>query len=78
VSQINVGISEFRANMRSFLEQVREGAVIRLLNRGEEVARLVPPDYAQTAARKELESLRETAVVGDVLSPIDETWSASE
>lgn len=78
MSQINVGISEFRANMRSFLEQVREGAIIRLMNRGEEVARLVPPDYAQTAARKELASLRETAVVGDVLSPIDETWSASE
>jgi hypothetical protein len=37
----------------------------------------VPPDYAQTAARQELEALRQDAVVGDVLAPIDERWQAA-
>lgn len=78
MSQLTVGISEFRSNMSSFLKQVQEGEIIRLMNRGEEVARIVPPDYARAAARKELKALRETAVVGDVLSPIDESWSADE
>jgi antitoxin (DNA-binding transcriptional repressor) of toxin-antitoxin stability system len=78
MNQLNVGISEFRANMSAFLQQVQAGNVIRLMYRGSEIARLVPPDYARIAARQELDALRETAVVGDILSPIDETWSASQ
>ena len=41
-----------------------------------EIAKLVPPDYAQSVARQELEALRSSAVVGDVLSPINESWNA--
>lgn len=73
--QLNVGVSEFRTNMSEFLQQVKGGKIIRLMYRGSEIAKLVPPDFAQIAARQELEALRETAVVGDVLSPIDEPWS---
>lgn len=78
MSQLTIGISEFRSNMSSYLKQVQEGQIIRLMNRGEEVARIVPPDYARYTARQELEALRETAKVGDVLLPIDEPWSADE
>ncbi len=78
MSQLSVGVSEFRAHMSTFLEQVQAGNIIRLMSRGAEIARIVPPDFAQRAARQELAKLRETAVVGDVLSPIEETWPASE
>jgi antitoxin (DNA-binding transcriptional repressor) of toxin-antitoxin stability system len=78
MNQLSVGISDFRANMSVFLQQVEAGNIIRLMYRGREIAKLVPPDYAQSAARQELAALRETAVIGDVLSPINEPWSATQ
>lgn len=69
-----IGISEFRSNMSAILQRVQNGEIISLLVRETEVAKLVPPDYARFAARQQLEELRQTAVVGDVLSPLDEQW----
>lgn len=74
---ISVGISEFRANMNHVLSKVHSGEIVIITSRGVEMAKLVPPDYAQAAARKELEALRQTAVVRDVLSPLDEPWEAN-
>ena len=73
---IAIGISEFRANMSAILQRVQDGEIVSLLMREIEVAKLVPPDYARMAARQQLEELRQTAVVGDVLSPTDERWDA--
>lgn len=67
-----IGISEFRANMSVILQRVQHGEIISLLVRETEVAKLVPPDYARLAARQQLEDLRQTAVVGDLLAPLDE------
>lgn len=68
---ISIGITEFRANMNGILQKVQQGEIVTLTLRGAEIARLVPPDFARQAARQELEQLRQTAVVGDVLSPLD-------
>lgn len=73
---IAIGISEFRANMSAILQRVQNGEIITLMMRETEIAKLVPPDYARLAARQKLEELHQTAVIGDVLSPIDETWDA--
>ena len=70
----SVAISEFRANMSAILQQVQNGEIISLTQRGTEIARLVPPDFVQLATQQRLEELRKTAVIGDVLSPIDEEW----
>ena len=78
MTQVSIGISEFRANMSTILQQVEAGNIVRLLVRGKEVAKIVPPDYAQRVAEMELEALRETAVIGDVVSPIDVKWEAAE
>jgi prevent-host-death family protein len=75
---LSIGISEFRAKMNLILQKVQNGEVVTLTSRGTEVARLVPPDFAQAAARQELDRLRQTAVVGDVLSPLGERWDAAE
>jgi prevent-host-death family protein len=74
-----IGISEFRANLSQILQKVQKGEIISITIRGAEVARLVPPDFAQFAAREELEKLRETALVGDVLSPVvdEQDWEAA-
>lgn len=75
---ISVGISEFRANLNAMLSKVQRGEIVVITSRGEEVARVVPPDFARAAARQELEALRQTAVVGDVVSPVGETWETGD
>ena len=75
---LSIGISEFRAKMNLILQKVQNGEIVTLTSRGAEVARLVPPDFAQAMARQELDRLRQTAVVGDVLSPLSEPWAAAE
>lgn len=74
---LHIGVSEFRTNMNSVLQQVQSGEIVSLLLRGKEIAKIVPTDFAQITARQELASLREHAVVGDVITPIDEEWNAS-
>ena len=77
---ITVGISDFRATMNAILQKVQNGEVITLTSRGVVIAKLVPPDFAQFTARRELEHLRQTATVGDVLSPVEEErhWNAAQ
>jgi prevent-host-death family protein len=75
---LSIGISEFRAKMNLILQKVQNGEIVTLTSRGTEVARLVPPDFAQATARPELDRLRQTAVVGDVLSPLVEPWDTTE
>ena len=72
-----IGISELRANLTGFLKKVEAGEVIAITSRGVEVAQLVPPEYTQETARKALAKLRQTATVGDVLSPIEDDWEAT-
>lgn len=73
---LSIAMSEFRATMNAVLHRVQHGEIVSITLRGTEIARLVPPDFARTVARQELERLRQTAVVGDLLSPIDEPWEA--
>jgi antitoxin (DNA-binding transcriptional repressor) of toxin-antitoxin stability system len=77
-TMIDVPVSEFRANMNAILQLVKDGEIVSLLLRGEEIAKIVPPDYARIEARKALDKLSETATVGDVLSPIGEQWSEQQ
>ncbi len=69
-----VAVSEFRANLVSFLKRVEKGEVIALTSRGHEIAKIIPPDNKTENARNALKKLRKTAILGDVLSPIDEEW----
>ena len=72
-----IGISELRANLTGFLKKVEAGEVIAITSRGVEIAQLVPPEYTQETARKALTQLRQTAIVGDVLSPVENEWEAT-
>jgi prevent-host-death family protein len=69
-----VAVSEFRANLVGFLKRVERGEVIALTSRGHEVAKIIPPDNKTENARDALKKLRKTALIGDVLSPIEDEW----
>ena len=69
-AMLRVSISELRANLNQFLEKTQNGEVVSVTKRGNEVARLVAPDFAQQIDRAELKKLRKTAYIGDGLTPI--------
>ncbi|MBF0240712.1 MAG: type II toxin-antitoxin system prevent-host-death family antitoxin [SAR324 cluster bacterium] len=69
-----IAVSEFRANLVGFLKRVERGEIITLTSRGQEVAKIVPPDNKMESARDALKKLQKTAVIGDILSPIEDEW----
>lgn len=71
-----VSVSEFRHHLHRYLKLVAEGEQVALTKRGAVVAVLTAPEAARDAAAAQLAKLRETAVVGDVESPVDVEWEA--
>jgi len=69
-----IAVSEFRANLLGFLKKVEKGEVITITSRGSDVAQIIPPDNKMLTARKTLQHLRKTAIISDVLSPLEEEW----
>ncbi len=71
-----IAVSELRSNLMKVLEEIKHGAQIQITSRGKVVAQLVPADAAQENAKAALHELSESALIGDVLTPIDESWNA--
>jgi antitoxin (DNA-binding transcriptional repressor) of toxin-antitoxin stability system len=74
---VQVEITELRQNLPAWLERVRIGEEISIVEHGAVVARLIPPVNRRTQARVALEALRARARVGDVESPVKEVWDAA-
>ena len=71
-----INVTEFRQHLPGYLKQVRGGATLEITQNGKVVARLLPAqDPSETAAAK-LRAWRKTAVLGDVLQPVDQEWEA--
>lgn len=74
-----INVTELRKHLPSYLKRVARGEQIRVTSNGKVLARIVPEDDPAAAARRRLEALRGTMVVGDIVSPIDDVeWSADE
>jgi len=71
-----IAVSKLRENMVLFLKKVQQGKSITITSRGNEIAMLVPIENKMEASKNALKQLRKTAVVGDVVSPIEEDWKA--
>jgi prevent-host-death family protein len=71
-----IAVSELRANLSGFLERAQAGEILIITSRGQDVARMVPPELVTAATREKLAELRQSAQVGDVLSPLGEPWEA--
>lgn len=72
----SVNISELRNHLPRYLARVEAGEQLLVTRRGRVVARISGVEDARTAAKLQLESLRERARVGDVVSPTGESWEA--
>ena len=70
------GVSKLRENMVLFLNKVQQGESIAITSRGTEIAMLIPIKNKKEVSRNALKQLRKTAIVGDVVSPIEEEWKA--
>ena len=69
-----INISEFRANLLKYLEKAKGGAELNITSHGEVLATVVSPIDKAKRAKARLTQLSKTAVIGDVLSPLDEDW----
>lgn len=71
-----VNVSEFRSNLQSFLGKVKSGEEMTLTSRGKAIAQIIPVADKKESAKKKLLSMRTKCVVGDVTSPLGESWEA--
>jgi len=71
-----VKVTELRQNLPAYLARVRAGEAVEVTVRGRVIARIVPEQDRQAAARKRLKALRKTARIGDIMSPSGEVWDA--
>ena len=56
------------------LKKIEHGSEVDITSRGKVVAKLVPPDYAKEIAKEKLKALRKSAVLGDIVTPINVKW----
>jgi prevent-host-death family protein len=73
---LTVGVNQLRRNLGQFLQRVQAGERVIITVRGHRVAQLTPLNKPRQQAREALQQLRENAVIGDVVSPLDEEWEA--
>ena len=72
----SVSISELRANLLKYLTLVQQGEQINVTSKGNVLATLNSPVSQQDAAKAKLGKLAGTAVIHDVISPIEDSWDA--
>lgn len=73
---LQVKVTEFRNHLPAYLDKVKAGEVLALTLRGKVVARLIPEGDVSLQAREWLAGIRAESWVGDVTSPLDESWGA--
>jgi prevent-host-death family protein len=75
---ITVGVNQLQENLMAFLEKVEAGERVTITVQGHEVACLVPCEDRMAKARSALQRFRQNAVVGDILSPLEEEWEVMQ
>ena len=73
-----IAVSDLRSNLMKVLKHIELGSSVNITSRGKVVAKLVPPDYNRKIAKDRLRAISKTAILHDVLSPIDEIWEATK
>ena len=67
-------MTELRANLQSAIEEIKKGNTIIVTSHGKPVAQLIPPPDRRQEAIARLKALRKTAIIGDLITPLDEQW----
>jgi len=73
-----VNVTELRQHLPDYLKQVQQGEEIAVTLHGKTIARIVPDrqESKREAALNRLEALRGSVIIGDILAPLDEQWTA--
>ena len=71
-----VSITELRQQLPSYLGRVAKGATVVVTLHGKPIAKIGPIQDRRAEAARRIEAMRETARVGDLVSPIDADWKA--
>ena len=71
-----VKISELRANLLNYLNKANQGNEIVVTSHGEILATIVAPIGKNQQAKAKLKLLAKDAVIGDIVSPIEDQWDA--
>ena len=72
-----IAASKLRENLMKILKQIEKGSSILITSRGRPVAQLSPPPESASKAQEALTDLSKTAVIGDIVSPMNEPWEVS-
>jgi prevent-host-death family protein len=71
-----IAVSELKSNLMKILKEIESGSTLTITSGGKAIAKLVPPDDRRKYARERLKEISKTAIIRDVVSPIDESWEA--
>ncbi len=72
----NINISDFRANLLTYLQKAHDGEELTVTSHGEVLATILPPIDKREKAKKMLNALSKTAVIGDIVSPTKNDWKS--
>lgn len=73
---MRVKVSDLRANLQKYIDEVESGTPLDITVRGKAVVRMIPIADVQTEAKKWLLEARKHSWVGDVVSPLNVKWNA--
>ena len=71
-----INVSTLRENLAAYIKKAKNGQEISITSHGHELAKLVPAGKKQEKSKSKLKALGKTAVLNDILSPLDEDWEA--
>jgi prevent-host-death family protein len=73
-----IAVSKLRSKLMEVLLEIESGSNVSITSRGKVVARLVPPDDGRKTAKEKLRSIGKTAILHDVMTPIQGEWKAQK
>jgi prevent-host-death family protein len=75
---MSVSVSELRANLQKYINQVEKGQPLEISVRGRVVAQMVPIADKRREAKKWLAEARKHSWLGDIESPLGIKWEVME
>lgn len=72
-----VNVTELRNHLHQYLESAGKGTEVLVTLHGQVIARILPPLDTKKEALNKLKELRQHAKIGNVISPVDESWEAN-
>lgn len=73
-----INISELRSHLLQYMEEAAHGETIRVTSHGRTLADIVPATDRQQHDAEKLQWIAANAILGDVVSPLEDEWDAQK